>query len=245
MDGVSLKTDVYFPRNETGILLIHIHGGGWRMGSKNSGTGFVDFPALLNAGYTLASIDYRLVPEYKIPDIISDVKCAVRYFRAHATEYEIDPELIGVWGTSAGGHLVSMLGTADESDGFDVGEHLEVSSRVQAVVDLFGPANLEAYRDNREALGENDPAGPSLAAISPVTYITPDDPPFLILQGDLDTTVPPDQSQEFYDKLTAAGVDAQLVMVKGGGHGLNEPDQVPTRVELTQMIIEFFDAKLK
>lgn len=245
MDGVTLKADVYFPQNEAGILLIHIHGGAWRAGSKNGGTGFVDFPALLNAGYTLASIDYRLVPEYKIPDIVKDVKCAVRYFRAHAAEYGIDPERIGVWGTSAGGHLASMLGTADESAGFDAGEYLEVSSRVQAVVDLFGPANLEAYRDNREALGENDPAGPSLAAISPVTYITPDDPPFLILQGELDTTVPPDQSQEFYDKLTAAGVDAQLVMVKGGGHGLNEPDQTPTRAELTQMIVEFFDAKLK
>lgn len=252
MDGAPLKADVYFPQKEADILLIHIHGGGWRTGSKAGGTGFMDFPALLNAGYTLASIDYRLAPEYKMPAMIEDVKCAVRYFRAHAAEYGIDPERIGVWGTSAGGHLVSMLGTADESAGFDVGEYLDVSSRVQAVADLFGPANMQSYPITRGStqvartiFGASDLSDPSVAAASPVTYITPDDPPFLILQGELDQTVPLSQSQEFYDKLTAAGVEAQLVIVEGGGHGLNEPDQTPTRAELTQMIVDFFEAKLR
>jgi acetyl esterase/lipase len=252
LDGVALKADVYFPTEEAGILLIYIHGGGWRSGSRNGGSGFLDFPALLRAGYTLASIDYRLAPEYKMPAMIEDVKCAVRYFRAHAIDYHIDPDRIGVWGTSAGGHLVSMLGTADETSGFDIGEYLDVSGRVQAVADLFGPANMQSYPVNprttlvaQTIFGVSDLSDPALAATSPVTYISPDDPPFLILQGEVDQTVPVSQSQELYDKLTAVGVDAQLVIVRGGGHGLNDPDQTPTRAELTQMIVEFFDAKLK
>jgi acetyl esterase/lipase len=238
MDGVALKADVYFPQEEAGILLIYIHGGGWRSGSRNGGAGFLDVPALLQAGYTLASIDYRLAPEYKIPDMVQDVKCAVRYFRVHAAEYGIAPDRIGVWGTSAGGHLASMLGTADKAAGFEAGEHLDTSSRVQAVVSLFGPANLQPRGSNPEETS-------GLAAISPIGYISPDDPPFLLLHGDADTTVAWRQSQEFYDRLTAAGVEAQLVIVKGGNHGLTEPDQVPGRAELTQMIVDFFDASLR
>lgn len=238
MEGVALKVDVYFPQEATGTLLIYIHGGGWRSGSRNGGAGFLDVPALLQAGYTIASIDYRLAPEYKIPDMVRDVKCAVRYFRAHAAEYGIDPERIGVWGTSAGGHLASMLGTADEAAGFEAGEYLDTSSRVQAVVSLFGPANLQPRASNPEETS-------GLAAISPIAYISPDDPPFLLLHGDADTTVAWRQSQEFYERLTAAGVEAQLVIVKGGNHGLTEPDQVPGRAELTQMIVDFFDANLR
>jgi acetyl esterase/lipase len=254
VDGVPLRADIYFPKNaQTALpLLIYIHGGAWYGGSKTDGTFFQDAPALLNAGFTVASIDYRLAPEYKMPAMIEDVKCAVRFFRARAAWYNIDPGRIGVWGTSAGGHLASMLGVADESAGFDVGEYLEYSSRVQAVVDMFGPADLTgAFMKKREqneiyqtVFGFTDLSNPAFTKSSPTTYVSYDDPPFLILQGDADTVVPLNQSQGLYDRLIAAGVDAQLVVVKGGGHGLGRPGELPPRGELTEMMVNFFIGKL-
>ena len=254
MDSVPLHADIYFPKNRSGTtpLLIYIHGGGWRSGNKSGGNGFLDFPALLDAGFTITSIDYRLAPEYQMPAMIEDVKCAVRFFRAHAADYNIDPNRIGAWGGSAGGHLVSMLGTSDESAGFDMGEHLEYSSRVQAVVDMFGPADFLTFPFSQHSsevasiiFGTTDLSAPIFAAASPVTYISADDPPFLILQGDADLTVPLSQSQEFYDKLTESGVEAQLFIVTGGEHGLNSPNQTPPHTKLTQMIVEFFETNLK
>ncbi len=178
--------------------------------------------------------------------MIEDVKCAMRSLRAHAADYHINPQEIGVWGGSAGGHLVSLLGTCDASAGFDVGQYLDRSSRVQAVVDMFGPADLtvafsEAYlKLQEEVFGSFD-----LARASPVSCVTPDDPPFLILQGDADTTVPLSQSQELYDRLIASGVGAQLVVVRDGPHGLNSPYEYPSREDLTALIVQFFEEHLK
>src|SRR5262245_6137695 len=115
VDGVELKMDIYFPKNSTGAtpLVIFIHGGGWSKGDKARGHGLTEFPPLLAAGFTVASLNYRLAPEYQFPAMLEDVKCAVRSFRAHASEYNIDPNRIGVWGTSAGAHLASMIGLTD------------------------------------------------------------------------------------------------------------------------------------
>lgn len=254
VSGVDLKMDIYFPKGTTGVtpLVVYIHGGGWSSGDKSGGAGAVDAPALLDAGFTVASLDYRLAPQYKMPAMIEDVKCAIRSFRAHAGQYNIDPNRIGVWGGSAGGHLVSILGTSDKSAGFDVGEYLDQSSRVQAVVDMFGPADFLTFPFSGNSseiastvFGTTDLSNPIFAATSPVTYISADDPPFLILQGDADTTVPLSQSQEFYNKLIASGVDAQLIIVKGGTHGLSTPGESPSRSELTQKIVSFFLKKLK
>jgi acetyl esterase/lipase len=248
MDNVDLKLDLYFPKSLNGPtpIAVFVHGGGWSSGDKSAGAGALDFSALLDAGFIVGSVDYRLAPQYQFPAMIEDVKCAIRFLRANAGNYNINPDKIGVWGGSAGGHLVSMLGVTDSSAGFDVGQHLDQSSRVQAVVDMFGPADLttgfsSAYVNLRSSVfGTFD-----LAKASPVTYITSEDPPFLILQGDADTTVPLSQSQEFYDKLTAAGVSAQLVIVHGGPHGLGSPNESPSRAELTNMIVQFFEAHLK
>ncbi|HEY2980704.1 MAG TPA: alpha/beta hydrolase [Anaerolineales bacterium] len=248
VDGVELKMNFYSPKDVSGPtpLVVYVHGGGWSKGSKDGGAGMQDTPVLLDAGFSVATLDYRLAPQYKFPAMIDDVKCAIRSLRAHAAEYNIDADRIGVWGGSAGGHLVSLLGVTDEQAGFDVGEYLNQSSRVQAVVDLFGPADLttgfsKGFTDVRDQVfGTFD-----LALASPVTYISPDDPPFLILQGDADRLVPVSQSQELYDQLTAAGVDATLVIVHNGPHGLGAPDQSPSREELTRMILQFFEENLK
>jgi acetyl esterase/lipase len=248
VEGVELKMDLYLPKDTTGPtpLVVYIHGGGWSQGDKSGGAGMVDGPALLDAGFTMASLNYRLAPEYKMPAMVQDVKCAIRSLRAHAGEYNIDPGRIGVWGGSAGGHLVNMLGTTDAGAGFDVGEYLDQSSRVQAVVDMFGPADLTVdFSGGYERLRESVFGDFSPVESSPVTYITPDDPPFLILQGDADQVVPLSQSREFYDRLAAAGVDAQLVIVKNGPHGLGSPSESPARDELTKLIVQFFEAQLK
>lgn len=246
--GVALKMDVYSPKDTSGPtpLAVFIHGGGWSRGGKLARELVLDGPGLLDAGITVASLEYRLAPDYVFPAMIEDVKCAIRSLRAHAADYQIDPDHIGVWGTSAGGHLVNLLGTTDSSAGFDVGEYPEQTSRVQAVVDLFGPADLTphfspAYEEVRPTVfGSFDPL-----LASPINYISPDDPPFLILQGDADNVVPLNQSQLFYDQLTAAGVETQLVVVQGGNHGFTRPNQTPTRDEITETIVAFFVSHLK
>ncbi len=243
MDGIDLKLDIYFPKTTSGAtpLAVFIHGGGWNKGDKGDGQGQFEIPALLEAGFTVTSLNYRLAPDYPFPAMIEDVKCAIRSLRAHAAEFHIDPKRIGVFGDSAGAHLANLIGVTGPEAGFDNGEYLDQSSRVRAVVDLFGPADLtvdfsKSFADLREpVLGDFDPL-----KASPVNYATPDDPPFLILQGDADRTVPLSQSELFYKALQAGGVEATLVVVKNGDHGFQAPGITPTRPEITQMIVDFF-----
>jgi acetyl esterase/lipase len=250
VNGVELKMDIYFPKNTTGTtpLVVFVHGGGWRMGDKGRGPGMTEFPALLSAGFTVASLNYRLAPEYKFPAMIEDVKCAIRSFRAHADEYGIDPNRIGVWGESAGAHLANMIGLTDESAGFDVGEYLDQSSRVSVVIEMSGPTDLTVDFSQTFIEAKNNAyPGYDMVKASPITYITSDDPPFLIMQGDADPVVPigSDQAQKLYAGLVAVGVQTQLVIVTNGNHTLNAPNQSPSREELTTMIVDFFSRYLK
>jgi acetyl esterase/lipase len=258
VDSVSLTMDLYFPTSTTGVTpaVLYVHGGGWTKGSKSSGVGLDFIPELVARGFLVAAIDYRLAPEYQFPAQIEDVMCAVRFLRAHAADYNLDPNHIGAIGGSAGGHLVALLGTADADAPFSQtsGGWDGVSSRVQAVVDLFGPSDLggmlqdEASRQtSRQVFGTVDPNSTLLAQASPVSYISPDDPPFLILHGEKDTLVPISQSQELCDKLQAAGVPATLVRVKNAGHGFVPTGKaiIPTRTELVQRVADFFVAQLQ
>lgn len=249
-DGVELKMDLYYPTaNEEGPFpaAIYVHGGGWSSGRKTSGAGAADIPFLQAAGFLTVSVDYRLAPEYEFPAMLEDVKCAVRSLRAHAGEYRLDPNRIGVWGSSAGGHLAALLGTTDESAGFDTGEYPAYSSRVQAVVDMFGPADLTGsfgggYQNARRVFGNFD-----LALASPVTYVSADDPPFLILHGEQDALVPIEQSRILLAALQAAGVPAELVPVKNAGHGFKPAggEIAPSREEISAMVVSFFETHLK
>jgi acetyl esterase/lipase len=182
------------------------------------------------------------------------VKCAVRSIRAHAAEYNIDPKRIGAWGASAGGHLVALLGTADESAGWDVGQYLDQSSRVNVVVDMYGVhdftteyvvGNLRGL--DRMVFGAKSPQDPKLAQASPVNYITPDDPPFLILHGDLDETIPVTQSQIFHDRLVAGGVSSVYVVVHNAGHGFGAVGGPidPPYATISKTILGFFDQYLR
>lgn len=255
-EGVALKMDIYYPLSATGAVpaLAYVHGGGWIGGDKALGAGTYDVAELVSRGYLVAAINYRLAPQYKFPAQIEDVKCAIRFLRAKAATYGIDPARIGVWGGSAGGHLVALLGTTDSSAGLEGSSGFdEQSSRVQAVVDMFGPADLAVtFEGNKSDLlqrvfGTNDHKSDIVKRASPVTYVTADDPPFLILHGDKDALVPLSQSQILYDRLIATGVPATLVIVKNAGHGFVPTGGTPSpsRAELARMMADFFDKHLK
>ena len=242
------KMDVYFP--DSGgpwPALVYVHGGSWMHGDKSEAVMFAR--GMTSQGYLVVSINYRLYPAGKFPDMIEDVKCAIRSLRAHASEYNLDPNRIAAMGPSAGGHLVSLLGTSDESAGWDVGEYLDQSSRVQAVIAMAPITDLSKNFPNADietmklvGFGEHN-----VAQASPITYVTADDPPFLLIHGDQDTLVPYEQSQLMYDRLVQLNIPAQLIIVKNAGHSFVAPDgsAVPTLAEINQIILDFLAKYLK
>jgi acetyl esterase/lipase len=203
----------------------------------------------------VASINYRLSQHAIFPAQIEDCKAAVRYLRSNAQKYNLDPNCFGVWGASAGGHLVALLGTTGDVNEFNSGENLAVSSRVQAVVDYFGPTDLLQMDDHRlpDGMAHNTPNSPEsqlvggpiqenkekVAKANPITYVTKDDAPFLIVHGDSDPLVPHHQSELLEAVLRKAGVPVSFYTVKGAGHGGFTDPNVP---KLTK---EFFDKHLK
>jgi len=255
--GRPLRMDIYRPKappEEPMPAVIWIHGGAWRQGDKESGG--PRLVPLVQHGYFGASIEYRLSPEAVFPAQIEDCKCAVRYLRAHAEEYHINPGRIGAWGSSAGGHLVAMLGTTagiKELEG--TGGWAEQSSSVQAVCDWFGPTDFTSIADQPSRIAHDAPDSPGGMLIggslrenrekairaSPVTYAHKDAPPFLIMHGKADQTVPPQQSIILAEALRKAGVPVDLVLVDGMGHGAGG---FTTPANLKQ-VIEFFDKHLK
>lgn len=255
VDGVALKLDLYYPKSTADPvpIAVYVHGGGWTSGDKSGGAGFQEVQELVGRGYLVAAVNYRLAPRHKFPAQIEDVKCAIRYLRANAVRYGADPKRIGAWGGSAGGHLVALLGVTDSGAGFDgSGGYLDESSRVQAVVDMFGPTDLTKLfaganpRLIETVFGTTDRNAESLKKASPVNHLSIDDPPFLILHGELDKLVPPSQSQIFYEKLKETGVPATLVIVKNAGHGFAETASPisPSREEISKMVADFFDRHL-
>jgi len=234
------KLDVYLPKDGTNLpLLINIHGGAFRAGSKENGVPL----NYLRQGYAVASINYRLSQHAVFPAQIEDCKAAVRWLRAHAREYRLDPSRFAAWGSSAGGHLAAMLGTTSDTKEFDVGANLDQSSRVQAVVDYFGPTDflqMDAHRlpggmvhdaansPESELVGGAIQANKDRAAkANPITYITEADPPFLICHGDADPLVPHHQSELLEAALKQAGVPVTFYTVKGAGHGQFSDPRVP------------------
>jgi acetyl esterase/lipase len=221
-------------------LIVWIHGGAFRMGSKEDRVPL----EMLEQGYAIASLNYRLSQHARFPAQIEDCKAAVRWLRAHAEGYELDPERFASWGESAGGHLAAMLGTAGHERSFDVGEHLEFSSRVQAVLDFFGPTDfgqMDAHRlpegmvhDGADSPESQLVGGPiqerpaEVARANPVAYVTPEAPPFLVVHGDRDPLVPYHQSTLLVAALQAAGVPVTFYTVAGAGHGNFSDPQIPT-----------------
>lgn len=241
------KLDLYLPKDDGQALtqkrplIVWVHGGAWLEGSKE-GCPAVRFVA---DGYAVASINYRLSQHTIFPAQIQDCKAAIRWLRANADKHGIDPNRIGVWGPSAGGHLVALLGTAGDVNDFDVGPNLGVSSRIQAVCDFFGPTDFARMSDFPGIENHDAPDSPESKLIggpiqenkdkvqraNPITYVTKDDPPFLIVHGDADPIVPYNQSVLLRNALDHAGVKVTLYTVQGGGHGGFKDPQVDVLVK--------------
>ena len=234
--GVALKLDLYLPADSTksAPLLVWIHGGSWQMG--NRAFPVADF--FTNAGFALASIDYRLTGRAPFPAQIYDCKAAIRWLRANASTYGVDPNRIVAMGHSAGGHLAALLGTTPDDPRLEGSEGVTgVSSRVEAVCDFSGPTDLLTIRSqylHLPALFQRDPLEALLggtvgekAALarlaSPALQVNNHACPFFIAHGDKDTVVPVQQSEELNAALTKAGISSTLHIVPGGGHALTDP----------------------
>ena len=216
------KLDLYLPSDlsKPVPVILWVHGGGWSAGSKTR------CPAipLTTHGFAIASMNYRFSQHAPFPAQIHDCKSAVRWLRAHARQHGLDGDHIGAWGSSAGGHLVALLGvTGGHAELEGTQGNLDQSSRVQAVVDWFGPTDFLTVgsKPTRTRLLGGDPLEiPDLARLaSPLYHVSKGDCPFLIMHGDKDNTVPISQSEVFAAALNKAGVETTFVTVSGGGHG--------------------------
>ncbi|MCR4414339.1 MAG: alpha/beta hydrolase [Thermoguttaceae bacterium] len=235
-------------------VVVFIHGGAWRAGSRDAGIPQLA-PFVATGNYLGVSVGYRLTDEAIWPAQIHDCKAAIRWIRANAAKYNLDPEKIGVWGSSAGGHLVSLLGTSGgvkELEGANGSPGQ--SSRVTCVVDFCGPSDfLEFAKFKRTAMPPTaSPQSPESLLLggpvlekqdlarqaSPVTYASADDPPFLIMHGTDDPLVPYNQAELLYAALKKAGAKPLLVRIQGGGHGFGGP-------EVSQRVRAFFDKHLR
>ena len=251
-DDVRQGLDLYWhPEAEAPTpLVVCIHGGGWRQGSKAGCRGSAQ--PLLERGYAVAAVNYRLGQHATFPAQIIDLKAAVRWLRAHATEHNLDADRFGAWGGSAGGHLAALLGTAGDVEAWDVGDYLDQSSRVQAVVDRYGPTDFLRMNDQPGRMDHDAADSPESQLVggpiqahperarraNPITYVTPDDPPFLIMHGKRDELVPYQQSELLHAALDSAGVTSELILVDSLGHG-----GVGWRL-LVPDVVAFFDQHL-
>jgi acetyl esterase/lipase len=268
--GVSAaqKLDLYLPEAQGSFpLVIYVHGGAFKFGDKGNNEATGAFPVLLDAGYALASINYRLSGEAKFPAQIQDVKTAVRWLRANAVSCHIDPARIGAWGASAGGHLVSLLGTsgnAAELEGAELG-HAEQPSRVQAVVSWYAPIDflhmdaqfLEDEHFGSAAATHNLPNSPEsellgapvqtipelVRTTNPITYVHRDVPPFLIEHGTADREIHARQAQQLYDALAPliGAENVELVYIPGARHA----DPIFPSPSNMQRVVQFFDKHLR
>ena len=225
VDGHELAMDVYYPTSGgpwPGVVFVH--GGGWTEGDK------APLPMVPTAsGYLVVSLNYRMYPAYRFPAMIEDVKFAIRFLRAHAAGYNLDPERIAVIGHSAGGHLAALAGLVDEHAGWDVGPYQAQSSRVQAVVEMSGPTDLTGqFPEVVEELKANVFGREQFISASPVTYVRPDAPPFLIIHGEKDAVVPVEQAYRLYEALRKAGAPSELIILQNAGHGLEPVGGTPT-----------------
>lgn len=261
--GLAQKLDLYYPSVRGGGLpaIVYIHGGQLIKGDKaappGSPAGALLGPATAR-GYVFVSINYRLSPAYKWPAHIEDAKCAIRFLRANAAKLRLNPERIGVIGSSSGGTLACLVGVTDAAAGFEGnGGYPGVSSRVRAVVDEFGanidlrvPAFSKAEQVSRLQAYPQPPTPQLIRAGTVVNHVTADDPPFLVVHGDHDPYVNPERSRDLHAKLLSVGVSSRLLIVTNGGHGWTPADSTfgpisPSWAEIVRQELDFFDAHLK
>jgi acetyl esterase/lipase len=249
-----LKMDAYLPKDRganKSPALLYIHGGAWITGDKDEGPFEQDLAELITRGYAVFSINYRLAPFSQFPAQVEDCKCAVRSLRANAAKYNIDARRIGVFGSSAGGHLAAFLGTTNGISQLEGnGGYALASSAVQAVATYFGPADLTTsdwgFIDKLGFLAvfgfsKNWPSA------SPINYVNRGDAPFYVIGGDRDDRVDVRQQQMMHAKLQTAGVPSELLIVKNSDHEFSPKGGAlnPSRAEVTKRLADFFDKNIR
>ncbi|WP_232098952.1 alpha/beta hydrolase [Gimesia aquarii] len=228
----ALLLDLYLPEAKTNPpLLVWIHGGAWRAGSKSN----MPLIQLVKNGFAIASADYRLSPVAKFPAQIHDIKAAIRFLRGSASKYGYNARKIGILGSSAGGHLVALMGVTNghpQLEG-DLGDFDQESSSVEAIVDYYGPTNFMTILKQSTPhglsvrvpalqllLGDDPTNQPKLAQLaSPVFHVDAKDPPLLIIHGDQDPQVPINQSHELHGAYKKHKRNVTFEVIHGGAHG--------------------------
>lgn len=230
-----LLLDLYLPQaKKNPPLLVWIHGGAWRAGSKSQ----MPLMPLVQHGFAVASVEYRLSPVAKFPAQIHDIKAAIRFLRGSAGKYGYDAKKIGILGSSAGGHLVALMGVTNNHETLEgnLGEFAQESSSVQAIVDYYGPTNFMTILQQSTPhglsvrvpalellLGDRPEHKETLARLaSPVFHVDANDPPLLIIHGDQDPQVPINQSHELDAAYKKHKLDVTFEVVHGGAHGGKE-----------------------
>ena len=237
-----LLLDLYLPQRKGPLpLVIFIHGGAWRAGSKDDSSVLGLGMELVERGYALASIEYRLSGTATFPAQIRDVKAAIRWLRAHADEYGLNSDAIGLWGSSAGGHLASLAGTSGDREIWSQEVYPDESDCVQAVLDWYGPTNfllMDEQAPPNSVIDHSAPDSPesqlvgcqittcpsAVEAANPITYISEGDPPHLIMPGVEDRLVPYQQSEILYKALRDQSIKATLYRLPNLGHGFGIND---------------------
>ncbi len=249
----SLKLDLHRPHAVNPPLIVYVHGGAWRAGSKAD----VPIAKLLEHGFAIASVDYRLSTQAQFPAQIHDIKAAIRFLRAKADKFHINAAKIAIIGSSAGGHLAALVGVTNGNKVLEgaIGEHLDQSSDVQGIVSLYGASNLQSILGQstefgltvrvpalKLLLGDRPDKKPDLARLaSPVTHLDQADPPLLLIHGDADPQMPWAQSQELAKACEALKLPVEFVTLPGSKHGGAEfYDE-----ERTSLVAKFLDKALR
>jgi dienelactone hydrolase len=229
VDGLPLLLDLHRPSGmKHPPLIVYVHGGAWRAGSKSD----VPIAGLLEHGFAIASVDYRLSTQARFPAQIHDIKAAIRFLRGKASLFDLNAEFIAIIGSSAGGHLAALVGVTNSHKALEgrVGDHLDQSSDISAIVSFYGAANLQSILGQstefgltvripalKLLLGDGPEKVPVLAKLaSPVAHLDKADPPLLLLHGDADPQMPHAQSEGFAKAYQAS---VKLIMLAGSKHG--------------------------
>ncbi|MGB0583166.1 MAG: alpha/beta hydrolase fold domain-containing protein [Limisphaerales bacterium] len=231
IDSHELKLDLYLPKTQNPPLVVWVHGGAWRAGSKSR----MPLKDLVPQGFAVASVDYRLTPVAPFPANVHDIKAAIRWLRGNSTKYGFNAKKIGIAGASAGGHLVNLVGTSNGHRQLEgkIGEHRDQSSDVAAILSFYGAANLMTilHQSTPHGLSVRVPAlklllggepndKPTLAKLaSPVFHVDANDPPLLLIHGVQDHQMPVNQSIELYLQYREKKLPVHFEFIPGGGHG--------------------------
>lgn len=241
-DGMALIYHVFTPAKPNGAAVAYMVSGGWFSRWAPPEVMAQGFSELLDHGFTIFAVQHGSAPRFKVPDAVADVRLAIRHIRLNAAKYAVDSQRIGVAGGSAGGHLALMLGTAsDAGDPAASGELARTSDRVQAVVALYPPVDLRPLIGPSERFPALDFPKEQGESVSPILFVSPDDPPTLLVHGDKDQLVPLANSTAILATLQKSSVPSELIVIEGGEHGFRSLEH---RKRSQQAMVAWFEKHL-